>query len=324
MSLRIPARSMSYKNARVIVLGASGFVGRWVARNIPLTATSYLVVRDPNAARGLASAYNLRGTIVQLDVTDLSGIRQLFAEVQPSIVFNLAGYGVDPLERDVHLAQQINEELPRAICDFLKTHQDLKWNGQHLIQAGSALEYGIAKGILTEELKPQPTTSYGISKLAGTTAVLESSLRATAARLFNVYGPGEHSGRLLPSLIETAKTGKELSLTAGTQRRDFTYIEDVAESLVRLGLVHGKFDLPVNVATGKLHSVREFTEVAARILEIPVARLHFGALPFRQEEMNHEGVSVERLNLLLKWIPATSIESGVRKTISFLESLPEC
>jgi nucleoside-diphosphate-sugar epimerase len=314
---------MDYENARVIVLGASGFIGRWVARSIPSNATSYLVARNPNALRELASAYNIRGTIVPLDLTDLSQVKQLFTEVQPSIVFNLAGYGVDQRERDAHLTEQINAELPRAICDFLKTDRDSKWNGQQLIQAGSALEYGIARGILSEETKPQPTTSYGITKLAGTTAVLESSLRTTVARLFNVYGPGEHAGRLLPSLIETAKMEKDLTLTPGTQKRDFTFIEDVAEGFLRLGLLAGKSDLPVNVATGKLHSVREFTEIAAGILKIPADRLHFGELPFRQIEMDHEGVNIGRLNSLLKWIPATPIETGVRKTIAFLESLPE-
>jgi UDP-glucose 4-epimerase len=314
---------MNYKNARVIVLGASGFIGRWVARSIPSYASSFLVARDQTALQQLSSAYNIKGTIIQLDFADLSQVQHLFAEVQPSIVFNLAGYGIDPQEHDSHLIEQINAELPRAICDFLKSQSDSEWPGQQMIQAGSALEYGVAAGVLSEEVNPEPTSPYGISKLEGTRAVLESSLRTTVARLFNVYGPGEHPGRLLPSLIETAKTKRNLPLTPGTQKRDFTFVEDVAESFIRLGLVTGKSQLPVNVATGKLHSVREFAEIASKILDIPADCLHFGELPFRQIEMDHEGVNVERLNSLLKWIPHTPIESGVRKTIEFLESLRE-
>ena len=269
------------------------------------------------------SAYDIKGTLVPLDLTDFSQVKQLFAEVQPSIVFNLAGYGVDPQERDGGLMDQINAGLPRAICDALQSHHDSSWNGQQLIHGGSALEYGTARGILSEDLPPEPTTQYGISKLAGTTAVLESSLRTVVARLFNVYGPGEHAGRLFPSLIETAKTGKDLALTPGTQKRDFTYIEDVAQGFLKLGLITGKSELPVNLATGRLQSVRQFAEIAARILKIPTARLHFGKLPFREQEMDHEGVNTERLNTLLKWTPSTRVDAGVQKTISFLESLSE-
>jgi nucleoside-diphosphate-sugar epimerase len=100
-------------------------------------------------------------------------------------------------------------------------------------------------------------------------------------------------------------------------------VEDAAEGWIRCGFLSKKIDSPINLATGRLHSVREFVETAARILHIPEDRLQFGKLPFRKEEMDHEGVSTDRLNELLKWVPPTSIESGIGKTIEFLESLPE-
>jgi UDP-glucose 4-epimerase len=313
---------MTYRNARVIVLGASGFIGRWIARTIPDDAKTYLAVRDIDSSQKLMTAYNAKGTLIQMDLTNFSDLRKLFFEVQPSIVFNLGGYGVDPTERDSHLMHEINAELPRIVCELIKSHHDRAWTGQNLIHAGTALEYGIAKGILFEDLTPQPTTLYGISKLAGTKTVLSSGLPAMVVRLFNVYGPGEHEGRLLPSLLETARTGKNLALTPGTQKRNFTYVEDVAEGWIRLGLsVSGKSERLVNLATGALQTVREFVETASRVLGIPADRLRFGALPFRKEEMDHQGVSTERLWKLIQWTPSSSIELGIRKTISFLESL---
>ena len=81
-------------------------------------------------------------------------------------------------------------------------------------------------------------------------------MRAVTARLFTVYGPGEHCGRLLPSLIEAARAEKPLELTAGTQLRDLTYVEDVAEGLLRLGLAQAEPGSVVNLATGHLTMVR--------------------------------------------------------------------
>ncbi len=300
------------QNERVIILGASGFIGRWVARAVPASVSIFSVVRD------LAASGSLIGTAVELDLHDSSELRKLFADIRPSVVFNLAGYGVDPLESDEKLGEELNAELPRRICDALRNHPE-----SLLIHAGTALEYGAATGDLAEETKTQPTTWYGQTKLAGTETILEASVRSIVARLFTVYGPGEHAGRLLPSLIETSQKQKEIDLTAGTQKRDFTYVEDVAEGMIRLAELHQERNTLVNLATGKLHSVREFVETVARVLQIPQKHLHFGKLPTRESEMQHDNVSTERLRKLIQWTPSTSIEIGIRRTMSFLESLPK-
>ncbi len=124
----------------------------------------------------------------------------------------------------------------------------------------------------------------------------------------------------MPSLLQTAKTGKPLQLTPGIQLRDFTFIGDVAEGLLRLGLAKAKPGVIVNLATGVLTSVRSFVETAAEILEIPKENLEFGVIPTRTEEMHHEPVSLHRLRRLIGWIPPTEIEEGVRKTLDFQRS----
>ena len=294
-------------DTRVIILGASGFIGRWVARTIPQDVKTFLVMRDASAAH--------KHPGIELDLFDSTGLYKLFAEIRPNIIFNLAGYGVDPLERDEKLGKELNTELPRRICDALRNHSD-----SLLIHAGTALEYGVARGNLAEETEPQPTTWYGQTKLAGTQAIVESPVRSIVARLFTVYGAGEHPGRLLPSLIEAARNKTEIDLTAGTQKRDFTYVEDVADGLIRLAGIRDERCTLVNLATGKLHTVREFVETAARILRIPQKHLRFGKLPTRESEMRHENVSTERLRNLIKWTPSTTIEVGIQKTVRTNES----
>ena len=131
------------------------------------------------------------------------------------------------------------------------------------------------------------------------------------------YGPGEHHGRLLPSLLEAAKREDELKLSSGTQRRDFTCVADVAEGLVRLALVPAAVAPEpkiVNLATGSLASVRDFAMLAARVLAIPPTRMHFGAMPTRPEEMEHAEVSIDRLRTLTAgWTPQTTILEGVER-----------
>jgi nucleoside-diphosphate-sugar epimerase len=94
-------------------------------------------------------------------------------------------------------------------------------------------------------------------------------------------------------------------------------VEDVAEGLLRLGLSEAMPGEVVNLATGKLTSVRAFAETAADVLQISAQRLHFGALPTRSAEMAHAPVAIGRLRELVDWTPPTEIKQGIRRTVEF-------
>lgn len=311
-----------YAGIPVVVLGANGFIGRWVASLLTSQGAQLsLIVRDAKSAPAIFPYFGVEGRVYCHDLLNPGGLKGLFAQTRPSITFNLAGYGVDPEERDAELALRINVGLVDELCEVVASVRDPAWQGQDLIHVGSAMEYGTIGGNLREESDPKPTTLYGRSKLAGTARLqaccLAHGVKGMVARLFTVYGPGEHPQRLLPSLLKCAKTGETLGLTAGLQQRDFTYVEDVAEGLLRLGCCRAAPGEIVNLATGRLTSVRAFAQTAAEILGIREDGLAFGALAGRPEEMSHAEVSLARLYRLIQWIPSTTIEEGIRRTASF-------
>lgn len=315
-----------YDGVRAVVLGAGGFIGRWVAQALAgQGAQVYLVVLRRSGAEEVLAGYCPTGEIIATDLRHAAAVQRLLWDLRPAIVFNLVGYGVDPAERDESLAYAINADLPRRLCAELAAAHDPLWPGQALVHAGSALEYGAAGGDLAEETEPLPGTLYGRSKLAGAVAVRDgarsSGMRAVTARLFMVYGPGERPDRLLPALLAAARSGHPLPLTAGEQKRDFTYVADVAAGLLRLGLVQTDTGGIINLATGKLTAVRTFVESAARILHIPAERLLFGAIPTRLEEMQHSVVNIEKLKRLTGWTPATDIVTGIKQTAA-LSAIP--
>jgi nucleoside-diphosphate-sugar epimerase len=304
-----------YRDTRVLVLGASGFIGRRVANRLGQTGAELVM-----AVRNASSMHDQRitGEILEIDLQDFDAVTEMIMQASPEVVFNLAGYGVDPVERDEAKAWRINADLlsvlVRAVSRVPVTH----WQGQRIVHTGSALEYGINPGNLSESSEPVPTTLYGQTKLAGTRALQRDSgsmgLASVTARLFTVYGPGEHAGRLLPSLLKAAQSGKPVDLTSGSQQRDFTYVDDVVEGLLRLGIANTLPGDIVNVATGYLTSVRQFIETAARIMGIPDQNLNFGAIPTRTEEMQHEPVTVRKLKELTSWLPSTPVTQGIALT----------
>jgi nucleoside-diphosphate-sugar epimerase len=299
-----------YRGVRALVLGASGFIGARVALALEAAGAEVLrAVRGPSEAKGAVVA----------DLARQGSAAELLAATRPAITFNLAGYGVDPLERDEASARRLNDELVEELCYAVADNARGDWLGQGLVHAGSALEFGPVRGDLSDPWHCRPTTDYGRTKLRGSehvvAAVQRNEIRGLSARLFTVYGPGERPGRLLPTLIAARAGSGPIELTAGLQQRDFTYVDDVAEGLLRLGLHPEPLaEGALNLATGRLESVREFALRAAGELGIPAERLKFGALPTRPEEMAHDPVFVRRLFELVGWTPGTSIEEGVRQT----------
>jgi nucleoside-diphosphate-sugar epimerase len=315
-----------YHGARVVVLGASGFIGRWVARALwAQGAQVFLVVRNIDVARKIFGQSIAEQNIVKADLRDAASVGTFFRKIRPAVTFNLAGYGVDRSEIDAARADAINAQLVKYVCEAIAQTRDVKWRGQDIVHVGSAAEYGAVGGNLVESSICRPTTFYGESKLAGTCLLTECcqtlGIKGVTARPFTVYGPGEHSGRLLPTLIDAAYSGIQIPLTAGNQKRDFTYVQDVVEGLLRLGVVReARAGEIVNLATGKLISVRDFAETAARIMKIPLDHLKFGAISPRADEMEHATVTVERLRQLISWTPPTEVEEGIKNTISFVDA----
>jgi UDP-glucose 4-epimerase len=305
------------------VLGASGFIGRWIARALTQAGAEVIAaVRDPDAAAGILDRWGARGGIATVDLARAGAVSSLIQTIEPAIVFNAAGYGVDRSERDDELLGRLNHDLVAEIATALRDLPRGRWPGARLVHCGSALEYGTLEGDLAEEgSAPQPTDPYGRSKLAGTVALrriaMEAGMPSVTARLFTVYGPGEHPTRLLPTLLMAAATGAPVPLTTGTQMRDFTFVGDVAEGLLRLGVAVGTPGEVVNLATGKLLSVRDFALQAAHVLLIPEARLQFGLAGTHIAEMQHRPVAVAKLQHLTGWYPSVSVENGVRQTIAF-------
>ena len=315
-----------YSGLPVTVLGASGFIGRWVAKKLSDSgADLHLVVRDSIRAQRVFARYGIQGSLVELDLTDIEAVRRSLRSTHASIVFNLAGYGVNPAETDEQTARLINVQLLEAVCDAVEPGENPTWPGLKLVHVGSAAEYGGVPGTLLEDSLPNPTTPYGRSKLAGTRLLdalcQERGIKGQTARLFTVYGPGERSGRLLPSIINAWKLRETLDLTSGVQKRDFTYVEDVAEGLLRLGRTSGFSSRVVNLATGRLTSVRDFVGIAADIMDIPSELLRFGATEASADRAEWDRQSApadhERLRQITDWVPPTDIPCGIKHTLEF-------
>ncbi|MEW5918372.1 MAG: NAD-dependent epimerase/dehydratase family protein, partial [Gemmatimonadota bacterium] len=181
----------AYAGRRAVVFGASGFIGRWTVRALADVGANVVAVgrRHSAVAAALGGA---RADIVEYDLAFPLAADWL-QSLNPDVVFNLAGYGVDRTERDERIARRLNQEFVGELAHHVSLLGNTGWRHARLVHAGSALEYGSVEGVLREDALPAATTLYGRTKLGGTQVIAEcahaTGLRAVVGRLFTVYGP---------------------------------------------------------------------------------------------------------------------------------------
>jgi len=317
-----------WKGRSVAVLGATGFIGRWLASCAEARgAAVHWIVRDEDRARRLGRRMGLTPRVYAADVGAEAELEKLLDALAPDVVLNAIGYGVDPGERDEASAVALNADLPPRLGRWL-AREAVRGAARfpvRLLHLGSALEYGEVGGDLAEDGPCRPTTLYGKTKLKGVKALSSlasaEGLPVLTVRLFTVFGPGEHAARLFPSLVRRARETGDLDLTSGEQVRDFSHVEDVAHRL--LDLCGGKAPPGhvVNLASGVNRTVREFVLTAAAALGLDRERLRFGALPVRREEMAHDPVRLVRLRALGVEPPPADVARGVRRSLECWETM---
>lgn len=136
---------------------------------------------------------------------------------------------------------------------------------------------------------------------------------AAWARVFLPYGTGDDPRRLIPSLLAALSAGKPISVSDGSQVRDFVYAPDVADLLVSL-LATSDANGAYNVGTGRGVAVRQ---VIQRVADHFNARelVHFGAQARRADEPAALVADMTKVERTLGWHAQTSIESGLEQML---------
>ena len=258
---------------RCLVTGGCGFVGAALVRR--LLAEGYEVVVVDDLSRG--SRENLgadlaRVSVLEQDVTH--GLTGIFSSFRPEAVFHLAALHFIPdCDADPARCLRVNVDGTRSVLEAVGALSD----PVSLVLASSAAVYAPADGPHREqEDSLGPVDVYGYSKLwAEELAAGFAARTGTAvgiARLFNVFGPGETNAHFIPSLICQMKSGEPVRLGNLSSRRDYVFVDDVADALLRLARygLDGQ-SATVNVGSGRAYSGNEVVEALAGLAEAGVA-----------------------------------------------------
>jgi nucleoside-diphosphate-sugar epimerase len=293
-------------HARVLLTGASGFIGRH--------AIGALLERGAEVhAVGRSAAAGYSCTWHQADLLAPGAPQQVIAAVRPNVVLHLAwcvehgNFWTDPANLDWIAATLA---LARASAEH---------GVRRFIGVGTCFEYDWPnEGPCVESETPLAGhTLYDRAKAACRSVLAEflgeAGLSFAWARLFFLYGRDEAPNRLVASIARALVRGEPAPTSSGRAIRDFMDTRDAGAALAALALAGTAGD--VNIATGEAHSVRAIAKLLGDIIRRPDL-VEIGALPDREEPPYIVGSS-KRLRDEVGFAPQITLERGLANALAF-------
>jgi UDP-glucuronate 4-epimerase len=329
----------------ILVTGAAGFIGFHVARR--LLTDGRLVVGldninsyyDPKLKEArLAELRNCDNfTFVKIDLADRAGIAALFSEWR--------------FEHVVHLAAQAGVRYslvdPFAYIDsnlvgFTTILEGCRHNGcKHLLYASSSSVYGSNTHIpfSVHDNVDHPLSLYGASKKANELMAHSYShlfrLPTTGLRFFTVYGPWGRPDMAMWLFAKAILAGEPIKLfNNGDMRRDFTYVDDIVESIVRLvdraptldsNWSAAATDPASSKAPWRVYNIGnnnpvELLEVVRLMEESLGVKAKRELLPMQPGDVPATYADVDDLMREVDFKPATSIGDGIKRFVAWFRA----
>lgn len=263
----------------------------------------------------LPKAFDLR----QIDIRDPQ-IQQIVAEIRPDYVFHLAAQiSVAVSAREPQLDADVNIGGSLNLFEGIRSLGGSAAKVVYVTSGGTV--YGDPVIVPADESTVvRPLSPYGASKLAVETylPVYRSmmELEYSIIRLANIYGPRQdpHGEAGVVAIFARAMlAGKSLTVFGdGNDERDYVYVEDVVDAIVRSSA--GSLTGPYNVGTGIGTSTNRIFEIVAEHCEYKESAVHG---PPRPGDINRISLNSSKAASELGWTPKVALEDGLKTTVDW-------
>lgn len=313
-----------YKDQVILVTGGAGAIGANLCKAMADTKAKLIIILDDLSSGytwNIPQKHNI--IFVKGSITDDISLKRVFFE-KPQYVFHLAAFfanqnSVDYPEKDL----TVNGLGTLKLLEY-----SLLNNVNRFIYASSGCSiYGSSSPLpLTEEfMSMNLTTPYQITKMLGELYcnffINHYGLKVVKTRFFNSYGQGEIPGQyrnVIPNFIYWAMKGESLPITGtGEETRDFTYVGDLVDGLLRSGYYESAVGQEFNLASGKETRIIDLATMINQTLK------NKAGIKFVQKRKwdtkSRLLASIEKAKNLIGYEPKTEFESGLKDTINWFK-----
>jgi len=299
--------------SRVLVTGATGFVGRHALQ--PLLEAGY----DVHAVSSAPAASPATDGVTWHRADLLGDPAGVVRDVRPQRLLHLAWYA----EHGRFWTSLENLRWVEATLALVRAFAAA--GGERAVCAGTCAEYDWTTGAATlaEDAPLRPATLYGTAKHAThqmlDAAAPELGIALAWGRVFFLYGPGEDERRLVGSVASALTRGQRALTGDGSQIRDVMYVADAGAAFA--ALVGADVRGPVNVASGEAQTLRGVVEATGRLVGRPDL-LDIGALLTRPGDPDALVADVTRLRDEVGFRPRVALEDGLAATVEWWRAQP--
>lgn len=312
----------SYQGKTILVTGGAGAIGSNLTRSLGELGAKLVIVLDDLSSAVRWNVPNLPNVLfMEGSILDEVKLKRVFFE-GPEVVYHLAA-----LFANQNSIDHPETDLLVNGLGTLKLAQYSRLAGvKRFVYASSGCSiYGSQAPLpLTEEFMSLHLSSpYQITKMLGELYCNffnhHYGLAVVKARFFNSYGPGELPGQyrnVIPNFIYWAILGEPLPITgSGEETRDFTYVGDIVDGLLRAGYFEAAVSQELNLASGKETRIIDL----AQMINAQVGN-KAGILYAERRKWDTKSrllASVDRAKKLIGYEPHTPFEEGLKNTIAW-------
>ncbi len=314
----------AYQDKTVLITGGAGAIGANLTRAIAGLGAKMVIVLDNLSSAGKWNIPRLPNVMfVEGDIRDEVKLKRVFFE-KPEFVFHLAAF----------FANQNSLDHPETDLDVngvgtLRLMEYSLFAGlKRFVYASSGCSIygsGAPLPLVEDFMSMNLSTPYQITKMLGELYCNffynHWGLPVVKTRFFNSYGPGEIPGQyrnVIPNFIYWAMRGEDLPVTGtGEETRDFTYVEDLVDGLLRAGYYEDAIGEEFNLASGKETRI---IDLANMIIEAvgSGSGIKF-AQKRRWDTKSRLLASVEKAGRIIDYKPRTDFSDGLMNAISWFK-----
>jgi UDP-glucose 4-epimerase len=305
-----------------LVTGGAGFIGSHLVEALLAGGCRVTVLDDLSSGneRNLpASAGGLR--FIRGDIRDRRAVADAVADCEA--VFHLAAVvSVPKTTQDPVGSADVNETGSLNVLDAAR-----RAGARRLVFASSSAVYGDDLRLpKREDMAPKPLTPYAVQKLAVEYHARVYSglygLPSVSLRFFNVFGPRQdpsspYSGVISIFMTQALTAGVPVIYGDGRQSRDFVFVGDVVQALIRAANSQGGSGKVFNVGTGRSVTISALWEVVAALSASSAKPVH---APARPGDVPHSVAAIDAARTDLGFVPQVSFEKGLELTIAWYRS----